>query len=75
MPSFSQRHQYAQPPEIAIREELPERLRRPIAEIAARHAGSGPFRQIVESVLNPYGLSPRPIQGLGWIPAIVEIRI
>ena len=58
MPSFSQRLGYAQPPEITVREELPPKLRQPIAQIAARHAGAKVFRQVVDGVLDPYGLLP-----------------
>lgn len=58
MPSFSQRHNYAKPPAITVREELPEKLRAPIVDIAAQSAGSVKLLQIAESVLNPYGLVP-----------------
>jgi hypothetical protein len=60
MPSFSQRHQFVKPPEISVREELPSKLRRPIAEIAARRVGSKTFRQIVEGVSDPYRINPKP---------------
>ncbi len=60
MPSFSQRHQFLQAPEISVREELPSKMRRPIAEIAARRVGSKTFRQIVEEVLDPYRINPKP---------------
>jgi hypothetical protein len=71
MPSFSQRHQYAQPPEISIREGLSSKLRRPIAQIAARRVGSKAFRQIVLAVLDPYGILPPPQAG-AWVAIFVK---
>jgi hypothetical protein len=65
MPSFSQRNRYARPPEISVREELPQKLRRPIAQIAARRLGSKALAEIVQAVLDPYGLKP-PSQVAGW---------
>ena len=65
MPSFSQRNRYAKPPEIGVREELPQKLRQPIAHIAARQLGSKTLIQIVKAVLDPYGLDPQP-QVAGW---------
>jgi len=58
MPPFSHRHNYAQPPEISVREEMPIKLRWPIAQIAARKVGPKPLRQIVDGVLDPYGIKP-----------------
>jgi hypothetical protein len=60
MPSFSDRHKYAQTPEISVREELPSKLRRPLVDIAVRRAGSKALRQIIESVLDPYGIDAKP---------------
>lgn len=66
MPSFSQRNRYAKPPEISVREELPQKLRPPIAQIAARRVGSKTLIQIVKAVLDPYDLNP-PSQVAGWV--------
>jgi hypothetical protein len=63
--SFSQRNNYAQPPEISIREDLPTRLRRPLAEIAARAVGSKTLLQTVLRILDPYGLNPEPLAHSG----------
>ena len=66
MPPFSKRNQYIQPPEISVREELPPKLRRPLADIAARRVGAEALRQIVENVLDPYGLNPQQSRADGW---------
>lgn len=60
MASFSQRHNYVQPPEITIREDMPSKFRWPLAQIAARRVGSDVLLQIVEGFLDPYGLNPLP---------------
>ncbi len=73
MPSFSKRNKYAQPPEISVREELPPKLRRPIADIAARRVGPKPLRQIVEQVLDRYGLNPQQSQTAVWASMFANV--
>lgn len=69
MSSFSQRHNYAQPPEIRLREELPSALRRPISDIAKRRVGSAKELQAIrDKMLDPYGLKLQPLSSVDeWI--------
>lgn len=59
MASFSQRNKYLQATKITVREGLSSELRKPIADIALRRMNSKSLRQIINSVLDPYGIRPQ----------------
>src|ERR1700686_67937 len=60
MPSFSQRHGYDPPKEIAFREELPTKLRTPILEIMGRFVSDTTLSEAIKEIVDPYGMDAPP---------------
>jgi hypothetical protein len=60
MPSFSQRHGFAQSKEIKFREELPEQIRIPIYDILRRTAHPSFLLERMKELFDPYGVDPMP---------------